>query len=338
MMMKSVDPLPLQGETGFRTEHRFGFGRPLWPLVDRVLQHFPDGDLAKVTLRMVRERAPDEQLALAFLTKLLDQSPTVTAEILGSSQCESDLIFCLGASELVGSGLVTLGTEWGSAFKEARGSTASELLRTIRFDASGAEDAAHLTQRLAEFKSRVFMTIAIADLLGRLTVSDTVSAMSRLADECIRTALTIGTLSLGGLAKEAGDFCVIAMGKLGAEELNLSSDVDLMYVFGGPDDAEHQDAARRLGEAVTKVLVAHCFRVDLRLRPGGRSSPLVISLEAALRFYETHGQTWERAALLRARPVAGALGLGNQLISELRRFIFRSYLDFDTLRQLRATN
>ena len=108
--------------------------------------------------------------------------------------------------------------------------------------------------------------------------------MSQLADECIRAAVMIAGASLGQVALLAGDFCVIAMGKLGAEELNLSSDIDLMYIFGGPDDAEHQDAARRLGEAVTEILGGHCFRVDMRLRPGGRNSPLVISFEAALGF------------------------------------------------------
>jgi len=334
--MKSSSPSVGQRGTSGRSDHRFGFARPLWPLVDSVLQQFPDGDLAEVALRTVRERAPDDQLALAFLTKLLDQSPIETAEMLRSPQCASDLIFCLGASELVGTGLVTLGAKWGSAFNEARTSTDQKLLSAIRFDVSVSEDAAQMTQRLAHFKSRAFIAIAIADLIGRLTVSDTVRAMSRLADECIRAALMIGTASLRETAQRAGDFCVIAMGKLGAEELNLSSDIDLMYVFGGPDDARHQDAARRLGEVVTEVLAGNCFRVDLRLRPGGRNSPLVLSLEAALRFYETLGQTWERAALLRARPVAGALGLGNRLISELRRFIYRSYLDFDTLRQLRA--
>jgi glutamine synthetase adenylyltransferase len=334
--MKSADPLVVHREARGGSEHRRAFAHQLWPLVDRVLRHFPDGNLAEVTLRMVRERAPDEQLALAFLTKLLDQSPTETAAMLGSPQCASDLIFCLGGSELIGTGLVTLGAQWASAFNEARTSTIAKLLDAIRFDVSIREDAAQMTKRLAEFKSRAFMAIAIGDLLGRLAVTDTVSAMSRLADECIRAALLISTASLGETAQQAGDFCVIAMGKLGAEELNLSSDVDLVYLFDGPDDVQHQDAARRLGEAVTQVLAGNCFRVDLRLRPGGRYSPLVISLEAALRFYENLGQTWERAALLRARPVAGALGLGNRLISELRRFIYRSYLDFDTLRQLRA--
>ncbi len=333
--MKAAQPSQLEREATHASKHRFGWGRALWPLAESLMRRFSDDDLADVTLRLVRERAPDEQLALAFLAQLLEQSPTA-AEMLREPQYASDLVFCLGASELVGTGLTGMGTDWSSTFKDARTSAAADLLGAIRFGVSVPEDAAQTTQQLAQFKSRNFLLIAIADLLGRLTVTDTVSAMSRLADECIRAALLIAAASLGQTAQQAGDFCVIALGKLGAEELNLSSDIDLMYVFGGPDDAEHQDAARRLGEAVTEILAGNCFRVDMRLRPGGRNSPLVISLEAALRFYETLGQTWERAALLRARPVAGALGLGNRLISELSRFIYRSYLDFDTLRQLRA--
>jgi [glutamine synthetase] adenylyltransferase / [glutamine synthetase]-adenylyl-L-tyrosine phosphorylase len=383
---------------------------PLWPrrlgpLGRSLAQHLADDDLTKTTLRLIQERAPDEQLALAFLIKLLEESHAPTVETLGEPALAADLVFCLGASELVGIGLTTMGPQWRPAFQDARASTAAGLVGAIRFDLSSpplffdkggstlgeeqqshalqaersvageprssaagrgpqsrgetslpsahlkkqsassvsdergsatSEDVAQMTQQLAQFKSRMFLAIIIADLLGRLTVADTVSAMSRLADECICAALRIATVSQRARVWLAEDFCVIAMGKLGAGELNLSSDIDLMYVFGGPDDAERQDEARRLGETLTEILSTNCFRVDMRLRPGGRNSPLVISLATALNFYGTLGQTWERAALLRARPVAGALGLGNRLISELSRFIYRSYLDFDTLGQLRA--
>ena len=137
---------------------------------------------------------------------------------------------------------------------------------------------------------------------------------------------------LGARAADLGHFCALAMGKLGASELNLSSDIDLLYLFDGPD----QHRAARLGETLTELLSNNCFRIDLRLRPGGRSSPLVASFESALGFYQAYGQTWERAALLRARPVAGAVALGERLIAELDRFVYRRYLDFETLRQLRA--
>ena len=334
--MESREPSLRAGEKEGGVEPRVGFARALLPLAETVLRQLPERSLAEAVLELVRERAPDEQLALAFLTKLLEQAPAETTEFLREPRCASDLIFCLGASELIGTGLVKLGNRWVSAFENARTTSASDLADSIRFRVPPSEDTAQMTQQLAEFKSRLFIAIAIADLIGRLTVPDTVSAMSLLADECIRAGLAIAIASDVATARQAGDFCVVAMGKLGAEELNLSSDIDLMYIFGGPDEAHHQDAARWLGETVTEILGNNCFRVDMRLRPGGRNSPLVLSIEAALTFYENHGQTWERAALLRARFVAGAVGLGNRLIDELRRFIYRSYLDFDTLRQLRA--
>ncbi len=311
------------------------FEGPLAQLAANVCRAIADSDLAQATMQHVRERAPDERLALAFLLKLLEQSREQTLQLLRDPQCASDLIFCLGASELIATGLVTYGPQWSSAFNDARLGTVSEILRNIHFDGSAARDTAEATQRLAEFKRQRFLAIAIADLLRRFAVTDTLAAMSALADECIRAAFGIAASSSETI-KQGGDFCVIAMGKLGAEELNLSSDIDLMFIFEGPDDAAQQESARRLGEVVTDILSRNCFRVDLRLRPGCRSSPLVLSLEAALRFYETLGQTWERAALLRARPVGGALKLGKRLIGELSRFIYRSYLDFDTLRQLRA--
>ncbi|HKV53994.1 MAG TPA: DUF294 nucleotidyltransferase-like domain-containing protein, partial [Candidatus Binataceae bacterium] len=303
--------------------------RALRPLAGSLARLLGEPDLAEATLRLVRERAPDERLALAFLAKLAEASPDSMAVILRDPARASDLVFCLGASELAGTGLATVSGDWAGFFERARVLTAEALLASIRFEHVGTGDAASSVRDLVAFKRRIFLEIVIADLLGRLTVSGTVAAMTRLADQCIGGALDIAKAALGETARLAGDFCVVALGKLGASELNLSSDIDLMYIFGGPDDAEHQDAARRLGERLTEILSADCFRVDMRLRPGGRNSPLVISLETALGFYETLGQTWERAALLRARPVAGALGLGNRMIMELGRFIYRSYLDFD---------
>jgi [glutamine synthetase] adenylyltransferase / [glutamine synthetase]-adenylyl-L-tyrosine phosphorylase len=345
------------------------------PLAERLARGLGDRPLAEAVLRLVCERAPDEQLVLAFLTKLVEQSPSATAELLRDSLWAANLVFCLGASELIGTGLATMGPEWASFFRCASSLTAASTCAAIRFDPSsgspeistqsgssgnrgGAKpgepvlacrsldasnggnglvrDPKAARQELARFKNSIFLTIAIGDLLGRLAVEDTVRAMSLLADECIHAAWKIAAAESGGGEAIAADFCIIAMGKLGAGELNLSSDIDLMYIYGGPEDAQHQDAARRLGETVSDILSSHCFRVDMRLRPGGRYSPLVIALNAAMSFYETLGQTWERAALLRARSVAGAVNLGDRLIAELSRFIYRSYLDFDTLRQLRA--
>ncbi|MGA2412286.1 MAG: bifunctional [glutamate--ammonia ligase]-adenylyl-L-tyrosine phosphorylase/[glutamate--ammonia-ligase] adenylyltransferase, partial [Candidatus Binataceae bacterium] len=189
---------------------------------------------------------------------------------------------------------------------------------------------------LGEFKRRFFLRIALADLLSAFTVTDTTEALSRLADECIRGALAATAALLKGPVDPSRDFCVLAMGKLGAGELNISSDIDLVYLLDGAHDPIRHTAAQRFGETLTEILSAECFRVDLRLRPGGRSSPLVVPMDGALTFYENLGDTWERAALLRARPVAGAIALGQNLLAELDRFIYRRYFDFETLEQLRA--
>ncbi len=284
-------------------------------------------------LALASERAPDERLALAMLLKLAEQDPGGVARALADEAIASDLIFCLGASELVGDGLGGFGSAWRHFFAEARGATPQGLHDAIAFDDSRVGEGADY---LGGFKRRDFLKIAIADLLGRTEALETAWALSRLADECIRGALAIVRHQTGDRFGLAADFCVLAMGKLGARELNLSSDIDLIYLFAGAADPSRIETASRLGEALTELLAARCFRVDMRLRPGGRGSPLAIPFESALRWYESMGDTWERAALLRARPAAGAVAAGARLLEDLAPFIYRRFLDFDTLRQLRA--
>src|SRR3989449_11093737 len=135
------------------------------------------------------------------------------------------------------------------------------------------------------------------------------------------------------------------MGKLGGGELNYSSDVDLVYVYerDGADarGRTHREFFARLAEEVTRALRdvtpdGFCFRVDLRLRPGGGEGPLAVSLGAALSYYEAFGQTWERAAWLKARPVGGDRQPGGALLEELHPFIHRRYLDFGTIEDLQV--
>src|SRR5579885_1107846 len=293
-----------------------------------------EAGLAAAAGAAVAAHAPDERLALAAMLKLGEESPAALREALADSALAADLARCVGGSEVVAQGLGTMGPGWLEFFRAARAASAHSLAAATHFSASPSADRREAARRLGEFKRRLFLQIAIADLTRRLDVAATMEAMSRLAAECAGAALECARLILGKRAPLAGRFCVLAMGKLGARELNLSSDIDLIYVFDGPEG--ETEAVARLGETLTDLLSSNCFRVDMRLRPGGRSAPLVAPFAGALSFYQSFGETWERAALLRARPVAGALEVGGRLLGELSHFVFRRYLDFETLRQLRA--
>jgi glutamate-ammonia-ligase adenylyltransferase len=307
-------------------------------LAERLKDRLGNERLAQQAIAAVEERAPDDQLALAFLLKLAEDSAAVLKGVLGDRAAGGDLIFCLGSSELVATELSLAGPGWAKIFLDARVQTIDGLVAAMRQERAkiNAPDRQGAAAALGRFMRRMMVQVAIADLLDRLSAGETALAMSELADECIRTALELATGFLGGRAGEVGRFCILAMGKLGARELNLSSDVDLIYLHAASGSPDSSEAAARLGEWFTEILSAECFRIDLRLRPGGRSAPLVTPIGGAINYYQSLGQTWERAALLRARPVAGALEIGHQLRAELNHFVFRSYLDFDTLRQLRA--
>ncbi len=309
---------------------------PLGGLARKLEATIDDATLARRAARLVQDHAADGQLALATLMKLAEESPRSMREALADRAKARDLIFCVGASEVVASEISQAGSEWLRMFDAARTETEDSLLREMSCDLSAVGTRADAARDLSLFKRRIFFRIAVADLIGPSDVKRTMLLMSRLADECIRAACAMALRLVGERAPEAGEFCVLAMGKLGASELNLSSDLDLVYIFDPPAPGEGGIAAARIGEIITELLSSGCFRIDMRLRPGGRNSPLAVSFDGALSFYQSFGQTWERAALLRARPVAGSLPLGRRLLEELDRFVYRSYLDFDTLRRLRA--
>ena len=305
-------------------------------LADRLKHRLHNLRLAERALRDVASRAPDERLALAFLLKLAEDSPAALKEVLRDREAGADLIFCLGSSELVATELSSVGSGWAEYFLRARAENIEALVAAMRCDPIEAPDRQTAAVALGRFMRRMFVRVAVADLLDRIGVAGTARAMSALADECIRTALGLAAHFLGTRAGDVGQFCVLAMGKLGARELNLSSDVDLIYLHESAGSPNAAEAAARMGEWFTEILSAGCFRVDLRLRPGGRFAPLITPVEGAINFYQSMGQTWERAALLRARPIAGAREIGARLLTELSPFVYRSYLDFDTLRQLRT--
>jgi glutamate-ammonia-ligase adenylyltransferase len=210
-------------------------------------------------------------------------------------------------------------------------------LRTI-------EDPAEALDTLKRWKRRETLRIAARDLLRRETVETATAQISDLAGVVVDTALEIVSRQL--LAAEERDampgaFAVIGMGKLGGRELNYSSDIDLVYVYDSTDedDSSARDFFHRLGRRLTAALGEHTgesylYRVDLRLRPGGAKGNIAYSLEEYDEYYTAWGETFERFALIKARPIAGDRQLGRRFIDRVQPFVYRKYLDRAALEEL----
>jgi glutamate-ammonia-ligase adenylyltransferase len=206
---------------------------------------------------------------------------------------------------------------------------------------------------LRRAKRQAALIVAVADISGTWALDRVTGALSDLADACtdyacahlLREAQGRGDLKLaGGAARHdpratcrGSGLVVLGMGKLGGRELNYSSDIDLMVLYD-PEVATY-DADRagaiyvRLARDLVRLLDertedGYAFRTDLRLRPDPAATPLAVSLPAAIVYYESMGQNWERAAMIKARPVAGDRALGEHFLREIRPFVWRRHLDF----------
>jgi glutamate-ammonia-ligase adenylyltransferase len=216
----------------------------------------------------------------------------------------------------------------------------------------GPDTAKH---RLRLLKGDVHLLTALCDLGGAWDLDALTSALTRFADAALRAALAIAAraeVARGRLAASDGAagpvpglFC-LAMGKYGAFELNYSSDIDFS-IFYEPlalplaEGVEPQAFAIRLTQTVAELLQArtadgYVFRVDLRLRPDPAATPPAAPIAAALDYYETVGQNWERAALIKARPAAGDLARGRAFLAELEPFVWRRNLDFSAIDDIQS--
>lgn len=212
--------------------------------------------------------------------------------------------------------------------------------------------------RLRRFKYREFLRITVRDLLGRADIPETTLELSNLADAALEAAIRVASAELearygtplyetpdGGM--ERCPFTVIAMGKHGGRELNFSSDIDIMYLYltdkgetSGPSVLPNHQFFVKLGELITRIIGESTedgivFRVDTRLRPEGERGDLAQCLSGYEIYYESWGQTWERSALIKARPCAGDAGLGRAFTGMIRPFVYRKYLDFASIGEIR---
>ncbi|MGO9611747.1 MAG: bifunctional [glutamate--ammonia ligase]-adenylyl-L-tyrosine phosphorylase/[glutamate--ammonia-ligase] adenylyltransferase [Dissulfurispiraceae bacterium] len=209
---------------------------------------------------------------------------------------------------------------------------------------------------IRHFKKQKLLLITLRDILNHVDFEQTLFALSNLADAILHESLvfTEAFISQRYGMPEENSFAVIGLGKLGAQELNYSSDIDIIFVYKKESDTSgistvHGGTINRisafeyytkLAEDITRFLASNTkdgfvYRVDLRLRPQGQRGSLVLSLRSYEEYYESWGQLWERAALLRARPLAGDLLLGYELLKTVQPFIYRKYLDFDAINEIK---
>jgi glutamate-ammonia-ligase adenylyltransferase len=300
--------------------------------------------------------AADPDLALAGVERYLDGAGALPAE----RDLLETLVQLSGASRLVPAALARnprLLRRAGRSPWLARPRPEPNLRRLLARAARGLDpdDAESFHRLLRRVRARELVRIALRDL-RRARVKEVTEELSSLATACLDAAIRFHERRLrarhgppaGNAGREPGaGFCAIAMGKLGARELNFSSDVDLVYVYDRDGETEGEKAIphfayyARLAELVTEAIAkptedGFVFRVDLNLRPDGQNGPIVNSIRAAEMYYQTFGRSWERNALVKARPGAGDLAVGEELLRTLEPFVWRRSLDLDVLAEIQA--
>jgi glutamate-ammonia-ligase adenylyltransferase len=279
----------------------------------------PDGALNRL------ERLADAAVSRGELFSYLRDAPA-TIDVLART---------LGASPFMGEILVR---DPGLLYWV----TDSEILASVRTRELLTHDLAELVvplkteegraNALRIFKRREILHLGVRDILRQASVPQTLDALSAMAEVLIAQAVDTAAQTVAG--RPPTGFAVLALGKLGGSELNFSSDVDLVYVGaddaadgGGPEAPLSSTMQRQLAQRLTRLLSdatheGYVYRVDLRLRPEGRSGSLVVSLAAAREYYATRGATWERLALSKAWPVAGDAALGDRFLSLVEPFVY----------------
>ncbi|HHI76274.1 MAG TPA: bifunctional [glutamate--ammonia ligase]-adenylyl-L-tyrosine phosphorylase/[glutamate--ammonia-ligase] adenylyltransferase, partial [Gammaproteobacteria bacterium] len=228
-----------------------------------------------------------------------------------------------------------------------------ELASELRARVADVDDAETLGRRLRRFRQREMLRIVWRDLADQAPLHETLAELSDLAEAAVRVGLEHlhrWAVARHGVPRDAEGreqrLVVLAMGKLGARELNLSSDIDLVFCFprhgrsDGPRPLENEAFFVRLGRDLVNLLSRQTeegfvFRVDLRLRPFGDAGPLAVSFEAMEHYLQGHARAWERYAMVKARPITGDPEDRAELEGLIRAFVYRRYIDFGVIESIR---
>ncbi|MGQ0674683.1 MAG: bifunctional [glutamine synthetase] adenylyltransferase/[glutamine synthetase]-adenylyl-L-tyrosine phosphorylase [Rhodospirillales bacterium] len=311
-----------------------------WPRV-------ADADRARLGVARWRETTAqnDDPEVAAFAHRLADQP-------LGSAVLER----VFANSPFLGDCLITEAAFLRTVLLHGPNQTLTTLLADFRQELSREEDRARLMRGLRIGKRRAALLAGLADIFATWSLEQVTNSLSEFAEAALsatlahllRKAAATGAFALADIdAPERGaGLFVLGMGKLGARELNYSSDIDLMVFYdrdrvrGADDEAIHNRFVRVVRDLVQifedRTADGYVFRTDLRLRPDPGITPLAMSVTVAETYYASVGQNWERAAMLKARPVAGDREAARQFLARIRPFIWRRHLDFAAIQDIHS--
>ncbi len=290
---------------------------------------------------------PDAETAQKALDRVLEKDTGALAGVLAERLRARDLLLgVFGASPY----LTDLAARDPARLAAALGADPRARVDTLIAETRALEtdDEVDLMRRLRLLKQEAALVIAFADLSKVWETLQATEALTRFADASLSAAIRFtlrqahlaGKLELADLRdpERGSGWIFLGMGKGGAYELNYSSDIDLIVFFDRArarviDPLEDVELFVKLTKRIVKIMSEHTsegyvFRTDLRLRPDPGATPIAIPVEAALSYYESMGQNWERAAYIKARPVAGDIFAGEGFLEELAPFVWRKYFDF----------
>lgn len=236
-----------------------------------------------------------------------------------------------------------------------RSPSVQEMVGLIRSELESVTDETGQIRVLRRFRMRQLLRVIVNDIVRERPLEEVTRDVSRIADAALEAALEIAARRLGPRFGKPHDTrgepvtcCLLAMGKLGGEELNYSSDIDVMMIYssegetiGGRATISNAEYHSRLINEVIRLLSAHSeegtgWRIDLRLRPEGATGPLAKTLTSTLAYYDTQGRTWERQALIKVRTVAGNATLGRIFRQVIQEFVYRKYLSFAEISEIKS--
>ncbi|MDX2493363.1 MAG: bifunctional [glutamate--ammonia ligase]-adenylyl-L-tyrosine phosphorylase/[glutamate--ammonia-ligase] adenylyltransferase [Desulfuromusa sp.] len=330
-------------------------------LIDERLQN---KDLLTEVLAQAFTTA-DPDSALNILERLFDVVPIEQlTTVLTHPTRRQQLLTVLGGSSFLGGILCRNKTYFKRLFIDSEidhSRSETEMLDDLRGSIPDSVDFFELKSGLRSYKAAQILRIGSRDLCGLASLVEVMEELSGLAAVSLQRAYDLCRLQLQEeygqplQENEAGKtqiatMTILGMGKLGGYELNFSSDIDLIYCYsstsGETAGGSHNEKISlhryfvKLAELITRALHqvtedGFVFRVDTGLRPDGNNGDLAVSINGAEAYYESWGQSWERAALLKARPVAGDIALGEELLIRLKPFIYRRYLDFGMIEDIK---